>query len=133
VRLAVVEDRVGRVEPQPVDPVVPHPQLGVLDRPLAHAALPEVERVAPERLVPVGEVRPEGGDRLRAGADVVVDDVEEHAEALPVRGRDEARQTVRAAVDGVRRVGVDAVVAPVAVPGEGRHGHELDRSDAERP
>ena len=96
----VVEDRVHRVEPQPVDVVVAHPQLGVLDRPLAHAALRVVDRVAPERVVAVGEVRPERGDRLGAGADVVVDDVEDDAEALRVRRVDEPREAVRAAVGG---------------------------------
>ena len=132
VRRRVVVDCVDGVEAQAVDPVVPHPQLRVLDRPLAHARLRVVERVAPRRLAePVGEVRPERAQRLVAGADVVVDDVEDDAEALAVRGVDEPRQTRRAAVGRVRRERVEAVVAPAALAREGRDGHQLDRGHAE--
>ena len=50
VRRAIVADGVDGVEPQPVDVVVAHPELRVLDRPVAHAALAVVERLAPGRL-----------------------------------------------------------------------------------
>ena len=99
VRGRVVVDGVHGVEAEAVEPVVAHPQLGVLDRPLAHAGLRVVERVAPGRLAePVGEVGAERAQRLVAGADVVVDDVEDDAEALAVRCVDEPRQSLRAAV-----------------------------------
>ena len=77
----VVEDRVHRVEAEAVDAVVADPLLRVLERPLAHAVLRVVDRRAPEGVVAVGEVGAEGGDLLGAGAEVVVDDVEDHAEA----------------------------------------------------
>ena len=55
----VVLDRVDGVEAKPVDLVVAHPELGVLDRPLAHARLAVVERLAPGRLAEaVGEYGP---------------------------------------------------------------------------
>ena len=93
VPVRVVVDGVDGVEAQPVDPVVAHPELGVLDRPLAHAGLRVVERLAPRRLAEaVGEVRPEGAQRLVPGADVVVDDVEHDAEALAVGGVDQPRE-----------------------------------------
>src|SRR5262249_2035940 len=63
---AAVEDGVDGVEAQPVDAVVADPLLGVLDRPLAHGGLRVVERLAPEPVVAVGEVRPVRGDELRA-------------------------------------------------------------------
>ena len=47
------------------------------------------------------------------------------------KGGDEPRQPFRAAVGEVRRVRVDAVVAPAAIPWKGRHRHQLDRGDAE--
>ena len=100
----VVVDGVHRVEAEPVDLVVAHPQLRVLDRPLAHALLRVVERVAPGRLAePGGEVRAERAQRLVPGADVVVDDVEDDAEPFVVRRVDEPRQPLRAAVGNVRR------------------------------
>ena len=79
----------------------------------------------------VGEVGAEGGDLLRAGAEVVVDDVEDHAEPRGVRRVDEPREAVGAAVGRMRREGVEPVVAPAAVPREGRDRHQLDRRHAE--
>ncbi len=127
----VVEDRVHGVEAQSVDRVVLDPHACVLDRPLARAPPAEVERTAPERLVAVSDVRPEGRNRLRAGAEMVVDDVQDHAEVLAVRGLDEAHEPVRAPVRRVRRVRVETVVAPTAVARERVDRHQLDRGDAE--
>ncbi len=79
----------------------------------------------------VGEVRAEGRDRLGAGADVVVDDVEDDGEPLAVCGVDEAREPVRSTVGRMRREVVEPVVAPVAVAREGRDRHDLDRRDPE--
>jgi hypothetical protein len=62
---------------------------------------------------------------------VVVDDVEDHAEAGRVRRVDEAREPGRAAVGGMHGVRVEAVVAPAALAREGRDRHELDRCDTE--
>ena len=129
---AVVEHRVRRVEAQPVDVVVAHPVLGVLDRPLAYPALRVVDRVAPERLVAVGEVRAERRQRLGAGTDVVVDHVEQYRRAR--RGARRRRTRAKPCGPAVRRVGrrrVHAVVSPAAVPGEGRDRHDLDRGHAE--
>ena len=125
-------NRVHGVEAEAVDPVVAHPQLRVLERPLANALLRVVERVAPRRLAePLGEVRPERAQRLVAGADVVVDDVEDHAEPLSMRGVDELRQPRRPAVGLQRREGVEPVVAPAALTGERGDRHQLDRGHAE--
>ena len=128
----VVENRVHRVEAESVDVVVANPLLCVLDRPLTHCPLAVVDRVPPERRVPVREVRPERAQRLVARADVVVDDVEQHRETLRVRGVDEARETFGTAVRAVRCVRVEPVIAPAALARERRDRHQLDRRDAER-
>ena len=62
---------------------------------------------------------------------MVVDDVEDDGKSLAVGRIDETRQRFGAAVGGMRREVVEAVVAPVPVPGERRDGHQLDRGDAE--
>jgi hypothetical protein len=97
-RLTLVVDLEDSVETQAVEPVVPDPHLRVLERPLAHAVLGEVHRRAPGRLDVVAVVRAEGGERLVPRPEVVVDDVEDHAEAGFVRRSDEAREAVRPAV-----------------------------------
>ena len=128
----VVLDRVDGVEPEPVELVLAHPELGVLDRPFAHARLAVVERLAPGRLAEaVGEVGAEAAERLVPRPDVVVDDVQEDAEARSVGRVHEAGELLRAAVRLVRRGRVEAVVAPAAPPGERRDGHQLDRGHPE--
>ena len=114
---------------------VAHPARRALQHPFADAVgalAVEVDRLAPRRLVALGEERPEGLERLHAArADVVVDDVEDDAQARAVGGVDEARQAVRAAVGRVRGREVDAVVAPAVVAGELGDRHELDVGDAQ--
>ncbi len=62
---------------------------------------------------------------------MVVDDVEDDADAEPVRRIDEAAQIVRAAVEAGRREQVDAVVAPAELARELGDRHHLDQRDAE--
>src|ERR671931_16225 len=89
----VVVDGEDGVEPEPVDPIVPNPRAGVLDRPLTHGGLRVIERVAPGSLEAIGEPRAEGGER-RAGTDVVIDDIEDHGELLAMRRVDEAGEAL---------------------------------------
>jgi hypothetical protein len=64
---------------------------------------------------------------------VVVDDVEQHGEAGPVRGVDELLEAERAAVGGLRGGQVDAVVAPAVAAGELADRHQLDGGDPQLP
>src|SRR5437773_2491510 len=63
---------------------------------------------------------------------MVVDDVEEHPEAVLVSSVDEALQAIGAAVDVRWCEEIDAVVAPITLPGELGQREWLDRGDAER-
>src|SRR5439155_19429236 len=89
----------------------------------------EVEGASPWGLVAIREVRPELGKVVPFGPEMVVDDVEEDGEALRVAGVHEAAQPLRTAVGRLRRVEVNAVVAPVARAGELGDRHELHRGD----
>ena len=62
---------------------------------------------------------------------MVVDDVEQHHQPALVRGLDERFQVLRAAVGRIRRIGQDAVVAPVPPARKIADRHDLDRGDAE--
>src|SRR5262249_15120234 len=95
----VVVDAVDGVEAQPVDPVLGQPEGGVVadeaPHPLAARAV-VVDRLAPRRLIAVGEVvGRELAQVVAFRAEVVVDDVEDHAEAGPVGGVDEALEAER--------------------------------------
>ena len=132
---AGVEDRVDRVEPQPIEPDLADPVLGRLADPFANRIAPsvvEVDRLAPRGLVGVGEVRTERRQRRDPrGADMVVDDVEDHREAAGVGRRDQPGESLGAAVGGLRGAQVDAVVAPAAGARELGDRHQLDRGHAE--
>ena len=73
-----------------------------------------------------GEVGAKFAQVIPLGAEVVVDDVEKGGEARAVRRIDQPREPGRSAIVGVRGERRDAVVAPVARPGEGRDRHHLD-------
>ena len=77
----------------------------------------------------VEELRGVGRQVVPVGAEVVVDDVEEHHQAEAVGGVDQRLQRVGRAVGGVRGVVEHAVVAPAAVPRTG-HRHQLDGGEA---
>ena len=133
--LAGVDERVRRVEPQPVESIVRNPRHRVVDDEAPHGlrARPiQVDAAAPRGVVVDGHVRRIELHQIRAfGAEVVVDDVEDDGDVQPVGGIDEGAQIVGPAVVSRRRIQADAVVAPVAGAGEFRDRHQLDGRDAE--
>ena len=99
-----VEQRLGRIEAQAVEVELGDPVGGVFcdvvaNRPAALAV--EVRRVAPLVLVAVGEPAVAELGEAVAGAEVVVDDVEDHADPVAMRRVDEGAQVVRRAVEPV--------------------------------
>ena len=134
VRCRVVGDRVHRVEAQPVAVVVAQPHQCVVDDEPAYlvaAGSVEVDRRAPVGLVPLGEVRPELGQVVACRAEVVVDDVHDHAEAIRVCRVDQPLQPIGPAVGVMRGEQVHPVIAPAARAGELGDRQQLDRVHAE--
>ena len=81
-----------------------------------------VGEIIGRKLAQITAIRPE----------VVVDHIEDHAQAERVRAIDEVRASRPARRRA--RVGaneIDAVVAPAEAPGEIRHRHHLEQRDAE--
>src|SRR5690606_14711158 len=114
-----VHDRVDRVEAKAVDVVLLEPVERVFDQKTAHleAARPvEVQRITPGSAISIREVRPVHGEVVPVRPEVVVNDVEQHGEPARVARIDEALEARRTAVGVVRRIQIDAVVAPAARP-----------------
>ena len=61
------------------------------------------------------------------GADVVVYNIQNHADTQLVGGIDEAAKVVRLAIDAVGREHIHAVIPPAEVAGEIGDGHDLER------
>src|SRR5262249_60079555 len=92
----------------------------------------KVDGGAPRTLMAIAEVsRAERREALAVRAEMVVDDVEDDAETVQVRGIDQPAEIVGRAVMMRRREQIDAVVAPVARSGRFGNRHQLDRRDAE--
>ena len=66
-----------------------------------------------------------------AGAQVVVNNVQDHGDALLVGALDEPFESQRASVDGLHRKDLRGVVAPRPLTRKLAHRHDLDRIDAE--
>ena len=97
---AVVDECVGRVEAQPVERGTRAPSAAALSRmkrrTSIRAVAVEIDRRAPRRVVAVGEiVRIELRQVGAFGSEMVVDDVEDHGEAVLVCRVDEAPQILR--------------------------------------
>ncbi|CAJ5431243.1 Uncharacterised protein [Burkholderia pseudomallei] len=129
----VVADRVRGVDPQSVEPVFVEPVQRVLEKERARLRAREIDGRPPCGIAVAAEERGRvAGQQVAVGAEVVVDDVEQHLKPEPVRGIDERLQRVGRPVGCVGRERQHAVVAPVARAGERVDGHQLDRGDAER-
>ena len=78
-----------------------------------------------------GEVGAEDAKIVARRAQVVVDDVEAHADAGAMGGVDEAGQGLGASVGLVDRPQSHSVIAPARLAGKGCQRHELDDVDAQ--
>ena len=130
----VVLDLVDGVQAQGVDVEVPQPAQGRVDDEGTHlmtAVVVIVDGLTPGRVMGGGEVGAEDAEIVARRAQVVVDDVEAHADAGAVGGVDEAHQGLGAPVGLVDGPEAHPVVAPSGSTGEGGQGHELDDVDAQ--
>src|SRR5665213_1300299 len=129
-----VANLVHRVEPQPVEAVLAQPEQRVLHEQLADGLGPRpvnVDRRTPRRVMPRREER-RGVLRqiVSLRPEVVVDDVQQHAQPARVRGVDERLELIGRAVGVLRGEWEHAVVAPVARTARLRQRHQLDRGHA---
>ena len=135
VRLAVVEDRLRRVEPQAVEMKLADPVTRVAEDEIARALrvfAVEVQRLAPVGLVARAEiVRAEAFQVIAVGPEMVVDDVEDDGEAERMRVVDEALERLVVAVYVIRREQLHAVVAPVPAARAFGDRHHFEHRDAE--
>ena len=131
----IVLDRVDGVEAQSVEMEFLDPIFGVLDEEVAHRArirAVEPDRVAPGGFMPAGEeIGRIERQKVPLGTEVVVDDVEQDRDPLPVSRLDEGFEILRPAIACIGSVGKRAVIAPVPAAAEIADRHDLDGCNAE--
>ena len=109
------------------------PVAGVADHILAHSGAVRaviVDRIAPRGAVLVGEVGAQAPQVVAFGTKVVVDHVHDHRQPLAVAGIDQPLQALDPAVGILCRVGINTVIAPVALAGELRDRQQFQRIDS---
>ncbi len=122
------------VKSKAIEAVVPQPHEGVIDEEsadLVTVGLVEIDRLAPGRVVLVGEVGPISAEVVPVWAEVIVDNVQQRRETTFVAGVYEGFEIIRRAVGGMRCEEADAVVAPAAAAGKLGNRHELDVGNTE--
>ncbi|MCW0423767.1 hypothetical protein NB713_001710 [Xanthomonas sacchari] len=129
----VGHDRMHRIQAQAVEAILVQPHQRVVDEVALHRRQAEVDRRAPgRRRVLAEEGRGVLAQVIAVRAEVVVDHIQEHAQAQAVGLVDQCLEFVGMAVGRGRRVRQHAVVAPVVAAGELGQRHQFDRGDAER-
>src|SRR5262247_110623 len=99
----LVENALRGIQTKAVEVILLDPRARVGEKELAHwprLRPVEVQGLAPVRMITIGEVDwRELGEIVALGAEVVVDDVEDHGEAMTVRLVHEAANIVGLAVE----------------------------------
>src|ERR1700730_16983065 len=131
---AEVVNPVNRVEPKRVDMILSQPVQRIIDEETPYAVAlwtVKIYRRAPRRSIDVRKTGSVFAKIVSFGTQVVVYDVEHDGHAFAVAGVDEPLEPRRAAIRGVRRVKIYAVLPPVAGAGKRRNRHKFERSDAQ--
>jgi hypothetical protein len=128
----VIVDGVHGVQAQAVDAVIQQPHQGVFAEEITYLRAAEIDGRTPGRDALFMKELPRIHTQIIAvRAEVVVDHIHEHHQAIGMGGVDQLLEFVGGAVGVGRGEGKNAVVAPVARSGEGIEGHQLQGGDAE--
>jgi len=82
------------------------------------------------RLIEFREVGAKGREVISVRPEVVINHIKDHGHAMVVTGIDEPFETRGPSVRILHGERIDTVIAPVSIPGELGHWHELDRGDS---
>jgi len=91
----------------------------------------EIDGIAPGRPVAIGEIGSEVPEVIALRPQMIVDHIQDNRQARLVAGIHQPLEPRRPTVGVLHREREDAVVSPVAGPGELSHRHELDGVHAE--
>ncbi len=129
----LVENTVGRIEPQPVKVELLDPIDGVPHDVVAHHGAVFVIQsrcVSPHRLMPLGNITPKRMQIISLGAKVVINHVQHHGQAALMRRVDQLLKLLGRAKRVAGGVKVGAVITPVPAAGRLGHRHQFQGRDS---
>ena len=124
---------VDRIQPQAVDVKITHPHQSVVTEESADLVGPRALQVhgpAPRRVVRVCYVGSEVAGVIARRAEVVVHNIEQDDETLPVCSVHKTLERVGPAIRLMHGEECDAVISPAVIAGEGRDGHQFHMRDS---
>src|SRR5208282_2807919 len=131
----LIENRLRRVEPQPVEMILGDPIARIGDEEFARRAgigTVEIDGLTPFVVVAIGEIsRGEQFEIVSVRAEMIVDDVEDHGDPESMGAVDEAAEISRPTVKACWCEEIDAIVSPAEAAWEFRHGHNFEAGNAE--
>src|SRR4029453_4220605 len=123
-----IDDGVHGVDAQSVEVIVLEPHERIVAKESTYFVTTnsiEINRLAPRSRVALGEIGTKPGEVVAGRPHVVVDNVQHHRQAPSVARIHQALEIIRLTVSMMRRVEIDAIVAPTAISRELGHGHNL--------
>ena len=130
----VVMNGLNGIETKAIHVVLTNPVQGIFHHEAAHAfrtRLVVIDRLAPGRVVLIGEIRPKLTQVVSFGPKVVVDHVLNDRQTRGMGGIHQSAEALRPSITGLDGVKRDSVIAPIARAGRRGHRHNLDCSNAE--
>ena len=128
-----VVDVLRRIQPETIQMELVDPVTGIRDAELADRA--GIVAVEVDGRAPVGgflaeELRCEFAEVVAVGAEMIVDHVQDHAQAERMRAIDEAAKVVGRSIDMRGREPLDAVITPAESARKFGHRHHFQNGDA---
>src|SRR5688572_2249897 len=126
-----IDQSVHRVQTQAIEVVIAQPHQCVVTEETPDfiaSCVVEINGVTPRGVVPMREVRSEPIEIIAGWSEVVVDDIQNHREAVCMTCVDQSLQAIGTAVRMVRSEQIHAVVAPSSQSGKLADWHQLEMS-----
>ena len=129
-----INNRVHGIKPQSIEVIVAQPHKGVVAKKSTHFIAKgsvEVDSCAPWSRVTVVKIWAETVQIVAGGSQVVVNNVENNGQTARVAGVNQMLEIIRLTVSMMRRIKVDAIIAPTAASGKFGNRHQFDMRGAE--
>jgi hypothetical protein len=129
-----IHDTVDGVDSESIDVELGYPRKSVFDEIATYfiAVRPiKVEGWPPRDMVLLGKIRAEVSEVIPFGAEVIIDDIQNNRDSLPVAGVNEPFEACGSTVGTVDGERIHTIIAPVAITRKLSDGHDFNCRDSQ--